>query len=432
MNRKAFSLLVLALAFACYTLAAELPQASISYPAPGAVITLDATVTISGTVTGNDLKYYELSYTTDNATWIFNNILIPATVQTTINGYIGVWYTASKNITNTWKLRLRAYNNDGYCSTYYVSSVIDAIPPVVSNARFYNLTTGASNWFKTGDVLYVTANIADNNIILTENLLANLSDFGGSAQAVPVSWNSAATGEAVWRVTANIIKNGTTSFNIMAKDFGNNTSNYIGTTTADISLPTIDVYVNSKKLFSGDYFPSNISMNGTVIDNYGLVSFLLSFYSDGTLLGTTNNLSGLDLAMSFSGLNSRGLQVVAAARDIAGNISTKNIIGLSSISSYALSELLCAPNPFNPNNEVSHLGYKLSQPAIVKLSVYSLSGEKVYSTDQSGIMGYNEITWNGMGNYGQMMPNGLYLGILLAEYPDGSKQKMVTKFVVLK
>jgi hypothetical protein len=431
---KMFAGILAVLLMTGVTLAAE-PTATILSPVAGSAIVADSTVTISGTVTGSAFSKYELAWlTANNTTWQTTGISIPNNTTLTINGILGTWNTASLNLT-AWTLRLKASSTDGYQKLFYVSSTSDNVAPQLSAVMVTNLSTSSNLWVKNGDGIQISAIVSDNSALLTENIVADLTALGGSRYAAPTQWTLGSSGPAVWQITANITSNGQLAATVSIQDFGNNWGSSMVGVTADTTFPKVILYNGTQRLFTGDYVSSNINLFGSVSDNFGITAFALYAYDGATLLGMVSNTSGATLNIPLSALNSRALQLIGAAKDFAGNVTTLNLTKLSATTGFAFSELLCAPNPFNPNQTVSHIGYKVSQAATVKLSIFSITGERVYSsvqTAETSDNGYNEFTWNGVGVYGQQVPNGLYLVVMTADSASGETKKAVTKMAVLK
>jgi len=98
---------------------------------------------------------------------------------------------------------------------------------------------------------------------------------------------------------------------------------------------------------------------------------------------------------------------------------------------FQISNALPAPNPFNPNSEVSHIGYTLNSGATVKLNIYSINGKRIYTAEQYANPGYNEFTWNGHDAWSQIVKNDVYFAVLLAEC-EGKTAKAILKIVAIK
>jgi len=425
-----FSLLI------CTNIFANDLTAIITDPISGTILAEDSTITISGTVTGDIFSNYEMHFVTgNNFSWSNQGISIFNVFATTENGILGTWDTTSLNLTS-WKLRLTVYANDQTKKIYYVTNVVDTTSPAISQVTFNNLSTGDKFWVKNGDGLQLFADISDDYLIATENLWVDFSSFGGSKYSLPSTWETSPTGVASWLITTNIETNGVISLNIFIQDFGNNYVSINLVTTADYSLPSIDVFVDNIPLFSGDFLQKEITISAYVTDNYDIESFSLYFYNNDSLISTTSNHSGVTLSLFIKDLdNSRQYKVVAVASDLAGNIITENFTKVAVVEDFILTEVLPAPNPFNPNNELLHIGYKVSIPGIVKLYLHSITGERVYTEKQESHInnnGYNEFVWDGRNQYGKLVPNGFYFGVIVAEDNLGTKKKELIKIAVLK
>ena len=81
-------------------------------------------------------------------------------------------------------------------------------------------------------------------------------------------------------------------------------------------------------------------------------------------------------------------------------------------------QVLCIPNPFSPNGDGvrdrTTFNYTLTQAADIHLSIYSLSGEKIWDRRfVSGQLGaqtsMNAVEWGGQSDFGETLANGVYL-----------------------
>jgi hypothetical protein len=80
-----------------------------------------------------------------------------------------------------------------------------------------------------------------------------------------------------------------------------------------------------------------------------------------------------------------------------------------------------APNPFNPDTEDTKICYYLEQDDDVKIRLFTLTGELVYSWENiSGREGMNQWPWNGRNEKGKIVENGGYICLIEA---GGKKQK---------
>ena len=73
------------------------------------------------------------------------------------------------------------------------------------------------------------------------------------------------------------------------------------------------------------------------------------------------------------------------------------------------------PNPFDPNNETTKIGFNLSDNAQVVIYLFDMTGRIVVRRPLNATVGYNEYEWNGRDDYGTIASNGVYLLRLVSE-----------------
>jgi hypothetical protein len=76
------------------------------------------------------------------------------------------------------------------------------------------------------------------------------------------------------------------------------------------------------------------------------------------------------------------------------------------------------PNPFNPLQRKTSIDYRLDQNAKVKINIYTLFGDLVFSKDfasgsPQGTTGVCTIQWDGKNNVGTTVANGGYIAVIL-------------------
>ena len=74
----------------------------------------------------------------------------------------------------------------------------------------------------------------------------------------------------------------------------------------------------------------------------------------------------------------------------------------------------CYPSPFDPTQQSTNIVYKLDKAQDVKIWIFDMAGRIVWrrfygSGSAGGRGGQNEIEWNGVNDWGEMVSNGLYL-----------------------
>jgi hypothetical protein len=211
---------------------------------------------------------------------------------------------------------------------------------------------------------------------------------------------------------------------------------------SDTIAPVISgLMINNQTVSSGNLLTGALTVNITVTDNTGVSGYKVMIYqSDNTLVwqGATVNVSGngsYNIPISASLVNYTSYYITVRVMDAVGNTTTSATAPFqysSAVSSLRLSNVVCAPNPYNPNNGVAHIGFVLNQSATVKLALYSISGESLWNTSGHFNVGYSDISWDGSSHFERFVANGVYLAYLVAEYDAGGKDTKLVKIGVLK
>jgi len=87
--------------------------------------------------------------------------------------------------------------------------------------------------------------------------------------------------------------------------------------------------------------------------------------------------------------------------------------------------LIVRNNPFNPDEGPAELAYILEREADVEMTIYTLTGEKVYETTMragtnGGLQGQNYVSWDGANGEGETVLNGIYVMVFKPDYSDES------------
>ncbi|HUO57705.1 MAG TPA: FlgD immunoglobulin-like domain containing protein, partial [bacterium] len=75
--------------------------------------------------------------------------------------------------------------------------------------------------------------------------------------------------------------------------------------------------------------------------------------------------------------------------------------------------IVAAPNVSRNGQPVKFL-VNLNQPASIRLAIFTVSGEEVYSAQSQGSQGLNTLVWEIRNNSGNSVASGLYLYVLRA------------------
>lgn len=95
-----------------------------------------------------------------------------------------------------------------------------------------------------------------------------------------------------------------------------------------------------------------------------------------------------------------------------GNSTLANALTISQQSTSATvdqTKSLAGPNPWNPLTGPVTLQFFLTKDTQIKLTFFTINGEKLTETTLSGVAGYNKVTWNGDTISGHKVPNGIFL-----------------------
>ena len=82
------------------------------------------------------------------------------------------------------------------------------------------------------------------------------------------------------------------------------------------------------------------------------------------------------------------------------------------------------PNPFNPKNGSTKIIFKVSANN-VKVLVYDLKGRSIWTTSAASASGYYEVTWDGKSFGGDIVSNGTYICLIVADNKILAKGQMM-------
>ena len=90
---------------------------------------------------------------------------------------------------------------------------------------------------------------------------------------------------------------------------------------------------------------------------------------------------------------------------------TATLTATPEVTDLASRAILAVPNISKDGGPIKFL-VNLKQPVPITLTLYSLSGEKVYSTDTQGTAGLNILVWNVTNSGNQPVASGLYIYVI--------------------
>ena len=191
----------------------------------------------------------------------------------------------------------------------------------------------------------------------------------------------------------------------------------------------------------------NLIISGTASD--AIFSYYLLEYRKSSESGLIRiSSSGVAVTSGTLGTwNTTGLSgnyvLKLSARDQAGNTatSTKNIIigaGTQEAKAEVTSRSAASPNPFNPIVQgTTYLTYNLADNYATTIYLFDLSGNLVWQKsfaagEQGGKAGLNLAPWNGSSQFGEVVPNGVYLFKIVSQVFGQKKVIGSGKVIVLR
>lgn len=203
---------------------------------------------------------------------------------------------------------------------------------------------------------------------------------------------------------------------------------------------------------------SNLKFDGSTIRNNDLVNSGVLFtasITDETGLNTTESKIIIDSASTaFSALTlpssydataqilsvknsfDAGTHTIAVfAKDILGNITTSETITfiVNNEDLKIQGTALNYPNPFAPPAQTTKICYMLNKDSAVSIYLFNMVGQLVKKIDaasgaQGGKAGYNEVSWDGVTDFGDVAGNDVYICKIIS----GGKVLGKVKIAVLK
>jgi hypothetical protein len=212
---------------------------------------------------------------------------------------------------------------------------------------------------------------------------------------------------------------------------------------ADVTPPVIDVIqINSRAAATNDSMSATPLIQASVSDTESsLGAWSITVLNSQNIpavspkIGTFNAVLSGTVSANVTTLASGVYTVQVVIKDSVGNTSTKNITGLTVDTGLRITNALIGPNPYNPNNGVAKLQYDLSIDSDVNITIYSISGEKLWWTNSpagasGGSAGFNSVDWDGRA-FGQVLANGPYIAYLVAK-SGSAKSVSKIKILILK
>ena len=228
-------------------------------------------------------------------------------------------------------------------------------------------------------------------------------------------------------------KSGRTNITVNIIDKAGNVAQSVVTVVLDNEAPVVtDFKVDDVAVAKGEKIGSKPRMSFTVRDDQEVDTGSIVMKMDGV---TVND--GFDTTKRYDSLSTASgdarivYQVKAAllegkhvitinAADKAGNKATTYTMSDLTVSSSTdesavQGPVLPYPTVFNPTTGgTTKITYTLNKEEAVEARIYSIRGEMLWkrtylATTEGGKAGYNEVPWDGKSDFGEIVPNDIYL-----------------------
>ena len=315
----------------------------------------------------------------------------------------------------TYYFRARAINLDGIPTPFTAVFATATLAVVPANAVFsrVNVTSVSLSW-ATGSNPVDTSYLAQTSTDPAFSSITSSGSLGPSTTFYGLTPGS----QYFFRIEA-INRNG------IASPFTTIISTKPGI-LSDISLPTPPGVPQPDRQFSYDgtiIFTWAAAQGGSGIFDY---NFTIGSFPEGKDVLSSSSISGLSYAAS--GLaNGRKYYARVQARSLAGILgnfseSSQGVPVFIAAQSAALNKPINWPNPFDPRQGSTQIGFSLDEAAEVVLKIYTLQGRLVYEESKGFSGSGNQVmTWNGANDSGIRVAPGGYVATLQKRYWDRSQ-----------
>ena len=192
--------------------------------------------------------------------------------------------------------------------------------------------------------------------------------------------------------------------------------------------PELGLNINGRTTYNGDIILAAPSFEVTVIVAPTRTLNTIYYTLDGNARQTLTGINPDNAKITYAFLSpttlSDGLhKIIYEVVDSAGSVSTleaNNLVVQAAVETSVQGVALNFPNPFNPETSSTSIGYTLSKAANINLTIHDLMGNQLvkqtyFINTNGGRVGYNEVTWNGRSDSGDMVGNGIYIYLIIAD-----------------
>lgn len=207
--------------------------------------------------------------------------------------------------------------------------------------------------------------------------------------------------------------------------------------------PLIELFLDNTDFASGDIVSNNPLLIAHLSDQNGINitdspghSILLIIDQTVATINVTDlftydkdSFTSGTLSYQFSGLSegNHKLQLIAFDNFNRPSVAAIDFVVKQS-KSFSIEDFLPYPNPMQKGGQFT---FKLSEPADVKLTIYTIRGRKIKTIDWTASKGYNQIPWDGKDADGDYLANNTYFIKLTAKALSGTAKAEKTEKLVI-
>ncbi len=207
--------------------------------------------------------------------------------------------------------------------------------------------------------------------------------------------------------------------------------------SSDTTGPEISLHYQGKRIIDSAWVEPKFILNGSLYDESG-VNLLAQPYPPGFYLNEPSLWYDLrpNLSFAFSSYKSANFSyplqinepcsVVFIVRDNIGN-QTKKRFYFHPISESSLAVENCL---YVQSGSSGYFTFHLSNPAFVKIKVYTISGRFLKEVSSFAGFGFNQVYFDGCDRKGKKLPKGVYLYRIEAETIKKQKAEIFDKFFI--
>lgn len=208
---------------------------------------------------------------------------------------------------------------------------------------------------------------------------------------------------------------------------GNTTKTAVLTFYINTQAPSISVYADNLEITNGSTIRRMPSISATIFDAAGINTSSVFLFVDDMATSfsvSTQDASNYNIYYKIVSPLNKGAHTIRIESQDIFDLSTTTIISELQVANEIIVEDIPKnyPNPFKPKHSQStKIAYTLSDDSDITLSIYDINGKPVKrlssqagAEDSTGVglggkKGYNEVTWDGVSDFGDTVGNGVYL-----------------------